>query len=186
MKYDVTVFKTSQDKVTIEAESRDEAETKASEMFYSGEYVFSEDAEPYFDFDAEEAKPEKIKVLLLEPDKVAKVVEIGTSLEAMQKVVGGLIETAYYFDDPVVLVVNDEGKINGMPLNRGIYDQNKKLVDIIAGTAFLCGDNGERFTDLSDEMIKKYSQKLKYPERFFKVNGDIKGVPIKPMKEHER
>ena len=186
MKYDVTVFKTSQDKVTIEAASQDEAEEKVSEMFYSGEYVFPEDAEPYFDFEAEEGKPEKIKVLLLEPDKVAKVVEIGTSLEQMQEIVGGMIETAYFFDDPIVLVVNDEGKINGMPLNRGIYDQNKKLVDIIAGTAFLCGDNGERFTDLSDEMIKKYSQILKYPERFFKVNGDIKGVPIKPMKEHER
>ncbi len=186
MKYDVTVYKTSQDTVSIEAASQDEAEEKASEMFYSGEYAFPEDAEPYFDFEAAEAKPEKIKVLLLEPDKVAKVVEIGTSLEAMQKVVGGLIETAYYYDDPVILVVNDEGKINGMKPNRGVYDQNNKLVDIICGPAFLCGDNGDHFTSLSDDMIKKYSQKLKYPERFFRINGDIKGVPIKPMKEHDR
>ncbi len=186
MKYDVTVFRTSQDKVQIEADSRDDAEEKVSEMFFAGEYIFPQDAEPSFDFDAEPAREEKIKVLLLEPDKVATVTEIGTSLEDMQKVVGGFIETAYFFDDPVVLVVNDEGKINGMPLNRGIYDKNRKLVDIIAGPAFLCGDTGESFTSLTDDQIQKYSQLLKYPERFFKVNDEIKGVPIKPMKDRAR
>ena len=47
----------------------------------------------------------KIKVVLLEPNKLARIKEIDASLEGMQKVVGGLIEPAYYFDDPVCMVV---------------------------------------------------------------------------------
>lgn len=35
---------------------------------------------------------EKIKVVLLEPGKLARAVEINASLAGMQKVVGGLIE----------------------------------------------------------------------------------------------
>ena len=62
-----------------------------------------------------------IKVVMLEPGKMAKSMVIDSSLESMQKIVGGFIEPFYGFSEPVVLVCNEEGKLNGMPLNRAIY-----------------------------------------------------------------
>ncbi len=134
----------------------------------------------------EEKLPEKIKVVLLEPGKLARVAEIGTQLEDLQAVVDGMIEAAYYFPEPVCLVVNDEGKINGMPLNRGVRDQNGKLIDIIAGTAFICDCSGENFGSLNDNQLKKYLQEFRYPEHFFKVNDEIQGVKYNPNRSRER
>ena len=131
-------------------------------------------------------KNEKIKVVMLRPGKLAKVEEIGTKLEDLQAVVEGMIEPAYYFPDPVCLVVNDEGKINGMPLNRGVRDKEGNLIDIIAGPAFICDCSGENFASLSDEMLKKYSEEFKYPEKFFRINDEIRGVKYSPNREHER
>ena len=57
----------------------------------------------------------KIKVVLLEPGKLARAVEIDASLAGMQKTVGGLIEPFYPFEEQVCIVCNEESKINGMP-----------------------------------------------------------------------
>ena len=53
-------------------------------------------------------KEEKIKVLVVEPMEKPYVKEMDNSLEAMQAIVGGFIETVYPFEDPVVLVCNVE------------------------------------------------------------------------------
>ena len=43
------------------------------------------------------SEEKKIKVLLLEPGKLARTAEIGTSLEDLQKIVDGLIEAYSIF-----------------------------------------------------------------------------------------
>ena len=133
-----------------------------------------------------EVNNERMKVILLEPGKLARVTEIKPNLSDMQAVVKGDIEPAYFFDDPVCLICNEEGKINGMRLNRGVYDDQKQLVDIIAGPAFLCRDAGDHFDSLTDDLIKKYSEQFKYPERFIRMDGELKGIKFKPEKEIER
>lgn len=53
------------------------------------------------DFDPDMTEPlkeKKIKVVLCEPGKVARVAEIGTELSDLQRVVGGLIEPYYPFE----------------------------------------------------------------------------------------
>ncbi len=134
----------------------------------------------------DEVQNEMMKVILLEPGKLARVTEIKPNLRDMQAVVRGDIEPAYFFDDPVCLVVNEEGKINGMRLNRGVYDEQKNLVDIIAGPAFLCRDAGDHFASLTDEQIKKYGEQFKYPERFIRMDGELKGIKFKPEMSFER
>lgn len=100
------------------------------------------------------------KVLLVEPQKHPRVVEIDTSLEALQKLVGGYIEPIYPFDDEVALICNEEGKINGLPLNRGLYDEDGEIYEIIAGNFFIIGapEDAEDFTSLSQEQIEKFTK----------------------------
>lgn len=123
---------------------------------------------------------EKIKVVLLESGKVARIEEINASLESMQKIVGGLIECGYYFSEDVCCIVNEEGKMTGLDLNRGVYDEDDRLIDIIAGTAFICDCSGENFGSLSDEQAERYSEQFLLPEKFFKIGGQIRGIPFNP------
>ena len=48
----------------------------------------------------------RIKVVLAEPGKKAKVTEIENTLENLQKIVGGYIECVYPFEDNVGLIAN--------------------------------------------------------------------------------
>lgn len=85
----------------------------------------------------------KIKVVLLEPGKLARAVEIDASLAGMQKVVGGLIEPFYPFEEQVCIVCNEESKINGMRPNRSVKNDDGVMVDFIFGPAFICDCRGE-------------------------------------------
>ena len=71
----------------------------------------------------------KIKVVLLEPGKLARTAEIDASLAGMQKVVGGLIEPFYPFEEQVCIVCNEESKINGMRPNRSVI-MNAEFVSV--------------------------------------------------------
>ncbi len=132
---------------------------------------------------AQQPKQNAIRVVLLEPGKLAQVTAIDASLSGMQNIVGGCIEGYYPFAERVCMVVNDEGKINGMPLNRAVYGKNKEMLNIIAGTAFICDCSGEDFASLSDEQLKRYAAQFKYPERFYHVNDEMKAVSFTPRQK---
>lgn len=128
-----------------------------------------------------------IQVVLLEPGKEARITEIDSSLEGMQKVVGGYIEVTYPFDEEVCIVCNEEGKISGMSANRGIKDEEYRVVDIIAGPCFICDCSGENFGSLSDEQAERYKEKFLLPERFMRMEGNIYAMPYHPKaREQER
>ena len=92
----------------------------------------SETTEVDFDPDmTEPLKEKKIKVVLCEPGKVARVAEIRTELSDLQKVVGGLIEPYYPFEEQVCIVCNDEGKYNGMRPCRAIYGEDREISKIL-------------------------------------------------------
>ena len=184
-KFEVTITETLKKKVEVEAETQEEAEQIVTDEWYKGDHILGADNFTEVVFEAKENEPEKIKVVLLEPGKVARETEIDASLEGMQSVVGGLIQPGYYFEEPVCCIVNEEGKMIGLDLNRGVYDDKKQLVDIIAGTAFICDCSGENFGSLTDEQIKKYTKQFKYPERFFKINNQIRGIAYNPSKNKD-
>lgn len=71
----------------------------------------------------EKATVNKISVLLIEPNKYPKMIEIDDTLEAMQTVVGGDIEEYMPFEDEVAIICNEEGKVNGLPPNRAVYGE---------------------------------------------------------------
>ena len=70
-------------------------------------------------------KAETISVLLIQPGKYPKTVEIEDSLEAMQALVGGDIEEYMPFEDEAAIICNEEGKMCGLPLNRAIYAEEE-------------------------------------------------------------
>ena len=132
----------------------------------------------------EHAAPEKMMVLVVEPMKEPYVKEIDPGLHALQAEVGGDIGAAYPFRDPVALVCNDEGKLIGLDLNRGLRDENGELYDIMAGTFLVVGLGEEDFASLSPELAQKYMEHFRQPEQFINLGGQIIAIPVEPEKDN--
>lgn len=109
-----------------------------------------------------------MKILVIAPNERPRRVEIPHTLAEMQQVVGGHIQAVYPWKDLVALVCDEEGLINGKPLNRYIMPGM-----IIAGTFFICGLGEEDFTDLPDDLAEKYELMFRHPQAFVRVNEDI-------------
>ena len=101
-------------------------------------------------------------VLLVEPGKAPRRMEMDNDLQSMQKAVGGLLQVIYPFGEPVALVCNDEGKLLGLPANRGLRDEQGQLYDIVCGTFFLCAAPPDRdsFESLTEEQLEHYRHRF--------------------------
>lgn len=121
-----------------------------------------------------------MRVLVVEPERRPEVREIDGSLESMQKVVGGYIQALYPFNDPVALVVNDEGKLMNLPANRGLRDEKGRIYDILCGTFFLCGAPADcdHFIGLTPEQVERYRERFYTPEMFWGMDGRIVCLPL--------
>ena len=118
---------------------------------------------------------ETIKVLVVEPQKEAYVKEI-CGLKDMQALVGGYIQAVPISDDdPVVAVMNEEGKFLRLPYNRPLFDEDGKPFDIICGTFFVAGVGREDFISLTDQQITRY-----------KAMYDNMRILAAPKKEHQK
>lgn len=120
-----------------------------------------------------------MRIILVKPQEKPVVREIDASLESMQKIVGGYIQTVYPFDEPVALVCNDEGKLLGLPLNRVLRDEEGNVYDIISGTFFLCAapPDSDRFESLNDQQVETYLDRFAVPEQFINVGGKLFVLP---------
>lgn len=132
----------------------------------------------YFEeFEAMEAE-KGMTVVACYPGKTAQVIEIDGSLESMQQFVGGYLQAVYPFDDPVAIICNEEGKLNGLPLNRALYTEDGEMFDITAGNIIICGLGEEDFASLQGELLEKYLEKFKHPETFIKIGNDILAIKL--------
>ena len=76
-----------------------------------------------------EMQEEMMTVLVVEPMKAPYVKNIPNELEELQQAVGGDIEMTYPFDDKVGILLNGNGKFEGLPLNRALYDDHGQVYD---------------------------------------------------------
>lgn len=123
-------------------------------------------------------EPEKMTVLVVEPLKEPYVKQIAPGYKSMQAEVDGAFQAIYPYDDPVALVCNDEGKLVGMDLNRGLRDDTGNLYDIVAGTFLVVGLGEEDFTSLPAELIQKYTEQFRTPELFVPRDGKLVVLPV--------
>ena len=185
--FEVTITETLEKTVVVEADSKDDALQMVEDMWKDADIVLDSDnfvGVEYQSNDGKEIeKSNTLEVLLVKPGQYAEMTEIEAGLSSMQNIVGGNIQAAYYFDEPVALVCNDEGKINGSGLNRAVKDDNGKIVDIVSGTFFICGLGDENFTSLQPEHRAKFEKMFKNPEAFLKMGKGIMAIPVEPKKE---
>lgn len=101
-----------------------------------------------------------MKVLIVEPEKAPKLAEIENTLDAMQEVVGGLIQPVkpLQFKDDAIIVCNEEGKLLDLQPNAYLCYENGIPYDIVCGTFFICRApaDSEDFESLTDEQINEY------------------------------
>lgn len=119
-----------------------------------------------------------ITVLLVEPHAHPKIIEAKTGLEDLQQLVGGDIEVVYPFEDNVGLIVNEEGKINGLPLNRALRDEKGEIYDVIAGPFLVTGLTEDSFGSLTQEQIGKFEDLFHQPEVFMRMGRSIMAIPL--------
>jgi hypothetical protein len=118
-------------------------------------------------------------VLVVEPMKVPYTKTLDGELSSLQNEVGGDIEATYPFEDMVGIVLNENGKFSGLPLNRALYDEDGKMYDIIAGTFLVVGLTEDDFGSLTADQIDKFRERFRKPEMFLNLNGEIVAVPMK-------
>lgn len=132
-----------------------------------------------------EAKEREITVLLCQPGKTAEVTKIPNTLRSLQEQVGGYIEAVYPSSDPIALIVNEEGKIHGLPLNRALYTEDGQMYDIVAGPMMVVGLTEEDFGSLRGDLLEKYTEKFKHPERFMQFGDQIMAFKIPEQQQGE-
>lgn len=129
---------------------------------------------------------EMMTVLVVEPMKVPYVKNIPNELEDLQQAVGGDIEMTYPFEDEVGILLNGNGKFEGLPLNRALYDDRGQIYDAIAGTFLVVGLTEEDFTSLTPGQIEKYKEKYQSPEIFTLFNGELHVMKVPPHEQKEQ
>lgn len=84
---------------------------------------------------------DKIRVIVKDPGRAPEEREVPNTIEALQALVGGHIETVPLSHNAVILV-NEEGKLRGMAPNVMYFD------DVLVGPVVIVGVRGEKFADV--------------------------------------
>lgn len=78
--------------------------------------------------------------------------QIENTLKAHQAYVGGLIQ-AVHITPEIIVICNDEGKLQHLPLNRALLGDNSQVIDYFVGDILLVRSSGENFASIRPEDI---------------------------------
>ena len=127
------------------------------------------------------SEPERdstITILVVEPGKEPYEKEIDSGLSSLQHEVGGYIQAVYPFEEPVAILCNEEGKFEGLPLNRALRDDDGEIYDIVAGTFLVVGLTEDNFGSLTPELMQHFTEYFKTPEQVAKLGDRIVAIPM--------
>ena len=77
---------------------------------------------------------------------------IENTLKAHQAYVGGLIQ-AVHITPEIIVICNDEGKLQHLHLNRALLGDNSQVIDYFVGDILLVRSSGENFASIRPEDI---------------------------------
>ena len=181
-KFDVEITETLQRKVSVEAASQEDAERMVTQAWNNQDYVLDSGDFTGVDFktvgEHELAETRTMNVLLVQPNAYPKKISVGTELEDLQAMVGGDIEVTYPFEDEVAIILNESGKINGLPLNRAIYTEDGDMQDIYAGDFLVVGLTEDDFGSLTSEQMQKFEEQFQQPQMFVRMGRSIMAIPV--------
>ena len=161
-KFDVEITETLQRKVSVEAASQEDAERMVTQAWNNQDYVL--DSGDFTGVDFKTVGEHELSV--------------GTELEDLQAMVGGDIEVTYPFEDEVAIILNESGKINGLPLNRAIYTEDGDMQDIYAGDFLVVGLTEDDFGSLTSEQMQKFEEQFHQPQMFVRMGHSIMAIPV--------
>ena len=124
-------------------------------------------------------KDHLMDVLVVEPGRTPYVKTIAPGLESLQHEVDGYIQAVYPYEEPVALICDEEGKLNGKPFNRALRAEDGTVYDIVAGTFLITGLSEEDFTSLSPKLAEQFKDKFQTPEAFLQMDGKLLILPVK-------
>lgn len=101
----------------------------------------------------------RIRVLIKDPGQKAREWDIENDLKTLQHIVGGYIEVVT-LGEHLAMIINEEGKLIGLPLNFPIHSGE----DWIVGPAIFAGVDGEDFASLDDYQISLLKRHLEVSE----------------------
>ena len=119
-----------------------------------------------------------MNVLMVESGKAPYEMQIGSDLQSMQALVGGYIQAVYPYEEPVALICNEDGKLDGLTLNRALRDADGDIYDIVAGNFFIVGLGQNDFTDLPHDLAEQFAEQFRQPELFVREDGKIVAAPM--------
>ena len=114
---------------------------------------------------------EKIRVLLVEPMREPRMVDVEYTMENLHELVGGYLQEITPWETEAALVCDEDGKLKHYRPNRLLMDRNGQPCDIVVGSFFICGVSGGDFTSLSEEQEKWFRERFHWPEVFY-LTGD--------------
>lgn len=86
--------------------------------------------------------------VLMDKDDPGEIREIENTLEAFQDLVGGYIET-FTFSSDVTLIINEDGRLLGLPVNRDFCGHR-----FVGPMVFVGYDDEGEFVDLPEEDLR--------------------------------
>lgn len=107
---------------------------------------------------------QEIKCIIKDPGEQPIVANIPNTLEALQKAVGGFIETVDR-SDTLALLCNEEGLLMGLPYNHTIFEMP------IVGPIVAVGVDGEEFVSLTSNQIQSLRRLLSEPKSDLREGG---------------
>lgn len=112
-----------------------------------------------------------LQALYIKPHEKPEEIIIENNLNCFQKAVEGYIEVIRLEDDAVI-ICNEEGKIQNLPANRGLFDLDGNLIDIIRGNFLIvyAPFGSEEFLSLPHSLIRKYKTRFAKPEYWVSSN----------------
>ena len=182
--YDIKITETLEKTVTVRAENLSAAQEKVSQAYSNSEYEFEpvELINTEFQVKSErEIEPtsfSKMDALLVKPNMYPQPVQVGCELEDLQDIVGGDIEAISPFNEPVALIMDENGKMSGKEWNRALRDEHGKIYDIVAGDFLVVGLGEEDFCSLSPDMMRRFEEHFHQPETFVRMGRSVMALPL--------